>query len=64
MEDDPRLGQEPRIHAFAANGLSFAEMLRTTYLRIIEEESTAKRTRAKIKPGTWSLQKRVSLEDE
>jgi hypothetical protein len=64
LEDDPRLGQEPRIHAFAANGLTSAEMLRATYLRFIEEESTAKESRAKIKPGTWSLQKRVSLEDE
>ena len=64
LEDDPRLGQEPRIHAFAANGLTSAEMLRATYLRFIEEEATAKRTRAKIKPGAWSLQKRVSLEEE
>ena len=64
LEDAPELGQEPGIHAFAANGLTSAEMLRATYLRFIEEEATAKRTRAKIKPGAWPLQKRVSLEDE
>ena len=64
LEEAPELGQEPGIHAFAANGLTSAEMLRATYLRFIEEESTAKRTRAKIKPASWSLQKRVSLEDE
>ena len=64
LEEAPELGQEPGIHAFAANGLTSAEMLRATYLRFIEEEAAAKRTRAKIKPGSWSLQKRVSLEDE
>ena len=60
----PELGQEPGIQAFAANGLTSVEMLRATYLRFIEEDATAKRSRVKIQPGSWSLQKRVSLEDE
>ena len=64
LEDAPELGQEPGIHAFATNGLTSAEMLRATYLRLIGEEATTKRTRAKIKPGSWSVQKRISLKDE
>ena len=52
LEEAPELGQEPGIHAFAANGLTSAEMLRATYLRFIDEEATTKRTRAKIKPGS------------
>tara|TARA_B000000565_G_scaffold185174_1_gene140819 strand:- start:284 stop:508 length:225 start_codon:yes stop_codon:yes gene_type:complete len=60
----PELGQEPGIHAFAANGLASAGMLQATYLRFIEEEATAKRIRSKIKPGSWSVQKRISLKDE
>ena len=64
LEEAPELGQEPGIHAFATNGLTSTEMLRATYLRLIGEEATTKRTRAKIELGSWSLQTRVSLEDE
>ena len=64
LEDASELGQEPGIHAFAANGLASAGMLQATYLRFIEEEATAKRIRSKIKPGSWSVQKRISLKDE
>jgi hypothetical protein len=35
------------------------EMLQRTYLRFIEEEATAKRARAQIRPGEWSMVKRV-----
>ena len=35
------------------------EMLQRTYLRFIEEEATAKRVRAQIRPGDWSMVKRV-----
>ena len=64
LEDAPELGQEPGIHAFAANGLTSTEILRATYLRLLGEKATTKRTRAKIKLGSWSLQTRISLEDE
>ena len=47
LEDAPELGQEPGIHAFATNGLTSTEMLRATYLRLIGEEATTKRTRPK-----------------
>ncbi len=64
MEEAHELGQEPGMHAFAVNGLTSSEMVRANHQPIIEEEVTVKRTRAKIKSGAWSLQKRVSLEDE
>jgi hypothetical protein len=34
-------------------------LLQRTYLRFIEEEATAKRARAQIRPGDWSTVKRV-----
>ena len=37
----------------------FHEMLQRTYLRFTEEEATAKRARAQIRPGDWSVVKRV-----
>jgi len=37
------------------------EMLQRDYLRFIEEEATAKRARAQIKPGEWSMAKRTNL---
>ncbi len=55
LEEAPELGQPPAIHAFAENGMTSAKMLQETYLRFIEQESTAKKVRAKIKPGTWSM---------
>ena len=64
MEEAPELGQEPGIDGFAANVLTSSEMLRATYLQFIEKEVTAKSSRAKIKPSSWSPQKRVQLEDE
>jgi hypothetical protein len=47
------------IYAFAQNWMKSAEMLQRTYLRFIEEEATAKRARAQIRPGDWSMVKRV-----
>jgi hypothetical protein len=38
-----------------------AEMLQRTYLRVIEQVATAKRARAQIKPGEWSMVKRVGV---
>ena len=52
LEEAPELGQAPAIHSFAENGMTPAKMLQETYLRFIEQESTAKKVRAKIKPGT------------
>jgi hypothetical protein len=41
--------------------MTSAEMLKRTCLRFIEEEETAKRARAQIRPGDWSMVKRVSV---
>jgi len=48
-----------KVFSFSQNGMTPAEMLQRTYLRFIEEEVTAKRTRAQIRPGEWSMVKRV-----
>jgi hypothetical protein len=50
-----------RISAFTQNGMTSAEMLQQTYLRFIEEEATAKRARAQICLGDWSMVKRVGV---
>ena len=52
LEEAPELGRQPEINAFAENGMTSAKMLQETYLRFIEQEPTAKKVRAKIKPGT------------
>jgi len=36
-------------------------MIQRTCLRFIEEEATAKRARTQIKPGQWSMVKRVEI---
>ena len=59
LEEVPDLGRQPDIHAFAANGNTSVEMLQETYLRFIEHESTAKKVRAKVKPGKWALTRRA-----
>ena len=59
LEEVPELGRPPDIYAFAQNGMTSAEMLQRTYLRFIEEKATAKRARAQIRPGDWSMVKRV-----
>ena len=59
LAEMPQLGTTPDIHSFAKNGMTSAEMLQRTYLRFIEEEATAKRARAQIRPGDWSMVKRV-----
>lgn len=61
LEEVPELGSPPAIFAFAQNGMTSAEMLQRTYLRFIEEEATAKRARAQIRPGDWSMVKRVGV---
>jgi len=45
--------------AFSQNGMTSAEMLQRTYLRFIKEEATAKRAREQIRPGEWTMVKRV-----
>jgi hypothetical protein len=37
------------------------KILQRTYLRFIEQESTAKRARAQIRPDDWSMVKRVGV---
>jgi hypothetical protein len=41
--------------------MTSAEKLQRTYLRLIEEEATAKRARSQIRPGEWSMMNRVGL---
>ena len=55
LEEAPELGTQRHIHSFATNAGTHPDMLQKTYLRFIEQESTAKEMRAKIKPGTWSM---------
>ena len=63
LEEAPELGRAPGIVAFAANANTSQEMLQETYLQFVDQESTAKKVRAKMKPGTWSLLRRVSLDN-
>ena len=55
LKEAPELGTQRHIHSFAANAGTTPDMLQKTYLLFIEQESTAKQMRAKIKPGTWSM---------
>jgi hypothetical protein len=41
--------------------MTSAQMLQQTYPQFIEEEATAKRARAQIRPGDWSMVKRVGV---
>jgi hypothetical protein len=59
LEEYPELGTSRYIRDFAENGHTSPEMLHERYLRFIEREATAKRAQAKIKPGQWSMVKRV-----
>jgi hypothetical protein len=61
LEAMPKLGHPPDIYAFAQNGMTSAEMLQRTYLRFIEESATAKRARAEIPAGQWSMVQQISL---
>lgn len=63
LEEMPELGVPPAIDTFASNGHTSAQMLRDTYLYKIEREQTAKRAQKKIKSSSWSLQKRVVMDD-
>ena len=59
----PELGIPPSIDTFASNGHTSADMLKEKYLYHIEREKTATEGRKKIKPSSFSLIKRVSLDD-
>ena len=59
----PELGIPPAIDTFGSNGHASADMLREKYLYHIEREKTATKARKKIKPSSFSLIKRVSLDD-
>ena len=63
LEEMPELGVPPVIDTFASNGHTSAQMLRETYLYKIEREMTAKRAQQKIKSSSWSLQRRVVVDD-
>jgi hypothetical protein len=38
-------------------------LFQSTYLRFIEEEATAKRARAQIRPEDWSMSRKKKWED-
>ena len=61
LEDFPELGTLLYVRDFADNGHTSREMLEERYLRPINRDKTAARARAAIKPGNWSLVKRVSI---
>jgi hypothetical protein len=63
LEEMPELGVPPAIDTFASNGHTSAQMLRDTYLYKIEREQTAKRAQKKIKSSSWSLVKRVQIDE-
>ena len=58
----PELGVPPDIDTFAANAGTSADMLRKRYLYKIDREGLAKKAVKKLKPSSWSLQKRVEFE--
>ena len=62
LEEVPELGQYPGIVTFAENGHTSPPMLQQTYLKYIEEERLAKQLRSKMKPGEYSMVRRVDLE--
>jgi len=62
LEEFPELGTFQYIRDFAENGHTSSKMLEETYLRFIQREATATKARAAIKPGKWSLVKRISLD--
>ena len=56
LEDCPELGQTGTpITEFARNGFTSPEMLYETYLKYIDSESQARKTRKKIKPMEYTL---------
>ena len=62
LEDDPDLGKPPDIFTFASNGHTSEKMLRETYLLAIDREKVAIKTQKKIKPSSYSMIKRASLD--
>ena len=50
LEEDKTLGVPPEINAFAENGHTSADQLRKTYLRFIDQEGTALKSRDMIAP--------------
>ena len=50
LEENKALGVPPEINAFAENGHTSADQLRKTYLRFIDQEGTALKSREMIAP--------------
>ena len=59
LEEVPSLLQSPQIATFAANGMTSATMLHRTYLRFIDQETTAQKVRQQAKPSDWSMTRRA-----
>lgn len=62
LEEYPELGTKRYIDNFAWNAHTSAPQLEDTYLKFIDAKETARKARAVIEPGKYSLVKRVSLE--
>ena len=63
LKQMPELGVPPNIDTFATNGGTSADQLRKKYLYKIDREGLAKRAQKKLKSSSWSLQKRVVMDD-
>ena len=50
LEEDKTLGIPPEINAFADNGHTSPDQLRSTYLKYIDLEASAKKSRKTISP--------------
>ena len=61
LEDDPTLGQYPKIVMFAKNGLTSPDMLQKTYIDYISREKTLKESRKKMRSSSYSLVKKVEF---
>lgn len=61
LEEDPSLAIPPRINSFADNGHTSPDQLRNTYLRYIDSEGSARKSRQTIKESTLSFVIRSTL---
>ena len=60
LEDDPTLGQYPKINDFARNGLTTAPMLQKTYINYISREQSLRDSKKKMRRSDYTLTKRVA----
>ena len=61
LEDDPTLGQYPKINDFARNGLTSPSQLQATYINYISREKSLRDSKKKMRPSDFTLTKRVAV---